>query len=86
MVLINIYEGGLMNYKKGIAVNRVDFRRLESGYLPGVVHGRDLLPKATQKVLTIPRKTWIGGVRVRRFKAGGIEIVPRLRVDLTRGL
>jgi hypothetical protein len=75
-----------VNYKRGIAVNRVDFRRLESGYLPGVIHGRDLLPKATQKALTIPRITWIGGVRVRRFKAGGVEITPHFRVDLTRGL
>ena len=75
-----------MNYKKGIAVNSFDFRRVEAGLLPGVIHGRDLLPVVTQKALTVPGKTFIGGVRVRRFTSRGVENKPRFRIDLTRGL
>lgn len=75
-----------MNYKRGIAVNRFDFRRIDNGLLPGITHGRDLLPVVTQKALTVPGKTFIGGIRVRRFTSKGIEIKHCFRVDLTRGL
>lgn len=75
-----------MNYKRGIAVNRFDFRCIDNGFLPGITHGRDLLPVATQKALTVPGKAFIGGVRVRRFTSKDIEIKRCFRVDLTRGL
>lgn len=75
-----------MNYKKGIPVNGFDFRRLDNGLLPDVIHGRDLLPLVTRKNLTVPGKTFIGGVRVRRFTLRGVERKSRFRVDLTRGL
>lgn len=75
-----------MNYKRGIAVNRFDFRRIDNGLFSDVTHGRDLLALAVQKTLVIPKRTWIGGVRVRRFTSKGIEIKPCFRVDLTRGL
>ena len=75
-----------MNYKRGIAVNRFDFRRTDNGLLPGVTHGRDLLPEVIQKALTVPGRMFIGDVRVRRFTGWGVEIKPRFRADLTRGL
>ena len=75
-----------MNYKRGIAVNRFDFRRTDNGLFPGVTHGRDLLPVVIQKNLTVPGKIFIGGVWVRRFTSRGIEVKPRFRVNLIRGL
>ena len=75
-----------MNYKRGIAVNRFDFRRTDNGLLPGVTHGRDLLPVVIQKALTVPGRMFIGDVRVRLFASRGVEIKPRFRVNLIRGL
>ena len=75
-----------MNYKKGITGRRFNFRRIDNQLLLDVINGRDHLPVATQNALTVPGKTFIGGVRVRRFTGYGIEIGPHYRVDLTRGL
>ena len=75
-----------MNYKKGIAVNRFDFRHIGNGLFLDVTHGRDLLPAVTRKALTVSGKTFIGGVRIRRFTDYGVEIKPGLKVDLIRGL
>ena len=70
-----------MNYKKGIAVNRFDFRRIDNGLFLDVVHGRDLLSAVTRRALTIPGQTFIGGVRVRQFTGYGVEIGSHCRVD-----